>query len=66
MGKMKFNKYGIVEAESKEELYNELCQYGTANYTTQHQIWLDELYNQSDSFAYTITGKGESIKLLTP
>ena len=61
---MKFNTFGIVEAESKEELYDELCQYGVANNTEVHQVWLKELYNESSTFAYIIQGKGETIKLI--
>ena len=62
--KMIYNKDGIVEAETKKEMLQELLQYGLVNGTAQHLEWCKELISESETFDYEQRMKGETIKLL--
>ena len=61
---MRYNKDGIVEAETKEEMMQELLQYKQVNGTTQHLEWCRELLSESKTFDFEQRMKGETIKLL--
>lgn len=61
---MIYNKDGIVEAETKQEMYSELLQYKQINGTKQHEKWCKELLTESPTFDYQQRMKGECIILI--